>query len=100
MANDPPHPAHPDERVAVSVIVRPRRSLDELEMRLGQEPMSREEYAATYGAKPADLDRVVDFARQHGLEVVEVSQPRRTVRLAGRVEDIGAAFGVAFHRQD
>jgi kumamolisin len=65
-------------------------------MRLGQEPMSREDFAATYGADPADLGRVEDFARQHTLEVVESSQERRTVRLAGRAEDVAAAFGVSF----
>jgi len=82
-------------------MVRPRRPLEELEARLNQaapaqpQPyLSREEFAASYGADPADLAKVEAFARQHGLEVVESSPARRTVRLAGRAADISAAFGV------
>jgi kumamolisin len=88
----------PDERVEVSVIVRPRRPLEELELRLGQQPMSREEFATAYGADPSDLRQVEAFARHNGLEVIESSQPRRTVRVAGRAADVGAAFGVELQR--
>jgi kumamolisin len=86
-------PVDPSERVEVSVMVRPRRPLAELDGRLGQ-PMSREEFAASFGATEADLEKVSLFARAHGLEVVESSQPRRTVRLAGRAADVAPAFGV------
>jgi kumamolisin len=98
MTMDALEPANPDERAEVSVMVRPRRPLSELEARLGQQPLSREEFAAEYGADPSDLKRIEDFARQHGLEVVEASQPRRTVRLAGRAADIGTAFGLELQR--
>lgn len=97
MTSDALEPVNPDERVEVSVILRPRHSLDELETRLGQAPMSRDEYAALYGADPADVDRVAQFAGQHRLDVIESSLPRRTVRLAGRAADVGEAFGVSFH---
>lgn len=90
-------PVDPDERVEVSVMLKPRRGLDELEARLGQ-PMSRDEFAAAYGAEPADLDSVAAFAHRQRLEVIESSQPRRTVRLAGRAADIEAAFGVRLER--
>jgi len=90
-------PADPDERVEVSVIVKPRQPLGELQARA--QPMSREEFAASYGADPNDLTRVEDFARRHGLEVVEASQARRTVVLAGRSADVAAAFGVSLVRQ-
>ena len=49
-------PADPDERVEVSVIVKPRQPLGELQARA--QPMSREEFAASYGADPNDLARV------------------------------------------
>jgi len=98
MAADALGPVDPDERVEVSLILRPRRPLQELETRTAQ-PLSREEFAAAYGADPEDLARIEQFARQHDLEVIEASQPRRTVRLAGRSADIGAAFGVALVRQ-
>ena len=98
MTTDVLGPVDPGERVEVSLILRPRRQLQELETRPTQ-PLSREEFAAAYGADPDDIARVEAFARQHGLEVIETSQPRRTVRLAGRSADISAAFGVALARQ-
>jgi kumamolisin len=91
-------PVDPDERVEVSIMLKPRRPLAELEARLNH-PMTREEFAAEYGADPQDVARVQEFARQHSLEVIESSQPRRTVRVAGRAEDVGRAFGVSLVRQ-
>jgi kumamolisin len=90
--------ADPNERLEVSLILRPRHPLAELEARLGQ-PMSPEEFAATYGANPEDIMQVEEFARSHGLEVVEASQPRRTVRLAGKASDLATIFGVSLQRQ-
>ena len=95
---DPIRPADPDERVEVSLTLAPRRPLSELEARLDQ-PMSREEFAANYGADPAAIATVETFAHAHGLEVLEASAPRRTVRLGGRGEDIGRVFGVTLMRQ-
>jgi kumamolisin len=93
------HAIDPDERIEISVLVKPRRPLDEAETRLDR-PMTREEFADSYGADPADLVRVENFAREHGLEVEEISQPRRTVRLAGRAADLAAIFGVELTRTD
>ena len=90
-------PVNPDERVEVSLTLKPRRPLSELESRLDH-PMSREEFAANYGADPNDITRVESFAHDHSLDVVEASQPRRTVRLAGRAADMSAAFGVSLQR--
>jgi kumamolisin len=91
-------PVDPDERVEASLTLRPRHPLSELEARLDR-PMSREEFAAAYGADPDDLGRVENFARAHGLDVIEASQPRRTVRVGGRAADMEAAFGVKLVRQ-
>src|SRR5258707_10438427 len=89
-------PVDPDERVEVSVIVRPKRPLEDLDAHLGQgQPyLTREEFAASYGADPLDLAKVETFAKRHELEVVESSPARRTVRLAGRADDVATAFGV------
>jgi kumamolisin len=87
----------PETRVEVSVIVRPRRPLDQV--RPGAEPLSREAFAAEFGADAADLAKVEAFARSHGLEVIEADAARRTVRLAGRAADMSAAFGVALRQQ-
>ena len=53
-------PTRPDRRVELSLVLRPRRPLEELEARLsqGQAALSREEFAAAYGADPADLEKV------------------------------------------
>ena len=89
-------PTRPDRRVELSLVLRPRRPLEEVEARLsqGQAPLTREGFAAAYGADPGDLEKVESFARRHGLEVVEASAPRRTVRVAGRAADLAALFGV------
>jgi kumamolisin len=102
----PPHgaellgPVDSNERIEVSVLVRPRHPLDDIDARLSraQPYLSREEFAATYGADARDMARLVDFARQHGLEVVESSPARRTIRLSGRPASIEEAFGVALER--
>jgi kumamolisin len=90
-------PVNPDERVEVSLMLRSRRPVSDLEARLDR-PMTREEFAASYGADPNDISRVEAFAQAHKLEVVEASQPRRTVRLAGRAADMSAAFAVSLQR--
>ncbi len=56
--------------------------------------MSREEFAAAYGADLADIARVQAFANEHGLAVEETSVPRRTVVLAGTVAQMSDAFKV------
>jgi kumamolisin len=92
-------PVDPNQRVEVSLIVKPRHPVQDLEARLDR-PLTREEFVASYGADPADLARVADFAAAHHLDVVESSAARRTVRLAGNAEDVGAAFGVTFHEEN
>jgi len=89
-------PVDPDQRIEVSVIVRPRRPLEDLDARLAQaQPyLTREEFATTYGADAQDLAKVETFAKTHSLKVVESSPARRTVRLAGRAADVANAFGV------
>jgi kumamolisin len=92
-------PVDPNERIEISVMVRPRRPLEELEARLNQPGaavLSREEFAASYGADPADVAKVEAFAGQHNLDVVESSPARRTVRLAGTTTDISAVLHVQF----
>jgi kumamolisin len=91
-------PVDPDERIEVSLTLAPRRPLNELEARLDR-PMTREEFAASYGADPSAISTVESFARSHGLEVVESSAARRTVRIGGRAEDMEHVFGVRLTRQ-
>src|SRR5207249_4468774 len=54
--------------------------------------VSREEFALGHGADPADMAKVEAFAREHSLTVVEASAAKRTIRLAGTIADLTAAF--------
>ena len=61
----------------------------------GQAPaLSREEAAASLGADPADVERVTAFAAAEGLTIIETKLARRSVRIAGTVPQMEAAFGV------
>ncbi|HXJ94855.1 MAG TPA: S53 family peptidase [Terriglobia bacterium] len=91
----------PNERISVSVLLRPRKPLTDLASgkQLGanlqqRSYLSREEFAAQYGANPDDVAKVEAFAHDHNLTVVEASLPRRTVVLSGTVAALSAAFGV------
>jgi kumamolisin len=56
--------------------------------------MSREQFAADYGANPDDIAKIEAFAHQHNLTIVEASAPRRTVVLSGTIAALSAAFSV------
>jgi kumamolisin len=64
------------------------------------ERLSREQFAVRYGADPADIQRVRDFAAAHELGVVDASAARRSVVLAGTVDQMSAAFGVELRRYE
>ena len=85
----------PNEMMSVSILVRRRTDappLPDLSAPGGR--LSREDFARIHGAAQADLDAVADFARDHGLAIVESSIPRRTVVVSGTVEQMNQAFGV------
>ena len=93
-----------DKRIEITVLVRRRNSesgdgeTGRAAMRLGtrlpaeRRYLSREEFAATHGADPADLAKIDAFAHEHNLTVVQTSIPRRMVKLAGSIADVMAAF--------
>jgi len=69
--------------------------------------LSREDYAAQFGASQKDLQTVRRFAREHGLQVVpdllvrktSASQlGQRTIEVRGSNEALGRAFGVKLVR--
>jgi kumamolisin len=68
-----------DETVEVSVILKPKARVET--HRAGRAVLSREEFAAAYGADPAAIERVQAFAREYGLKVAEIAPERRTVKL-------------------
>jgi kumamolisin len=62
--------------------------------------MSRQDYAARYGARPEDLAVVEEFARENGLEVVARDPARRQVILSGSAAAMSRAFQVELHRYE
>jgi kumamolisin len=75
-------PVDPDQRVEVSIVLRPRHTLSDVQT--PETPLSREQFDVEYGADPADIATVEAFAHQHRLKVLEASQSPSTVRVAGR----------------
>jgi kumamolisin len=63
-------------------------------------PVDRAEFAERFGADPGDIQRVEDFAAEHGLQVVAASTARRTVVVRGRLEDLSKAFDTSFELQE
>lgn len=95
VVGDPPA----DEEFDVLVQVRRRNELPSPLDTLAQQPrdrtyMSREEHDARFGADPADLQKVADFAAAHGLTVVRSSVPERSVTLRGTAPAFNRAFQV------
>src|SRR5215468_4895217 len=84
----------PDERIEVTVRVRRRTAASPqiTAEALGATPpsqrhyLSREEFAEQHRADAADLATIEDFARHHGLVVVEASAARRSVVLSGTAQ--------------
>src|ERR1700677_3281018 len=54
--------------------------------------LSREAFAAQYGASAEDLASVTAYAAGHGLKVEESNAARRTVVVSGTVQAINKAF--------
>jgi kumamolisin len=84
----------PDERLEVTV--RLRRKPGAGAPKVGAKPLTREEFGAAYGADPADVEKVEQFANKHDLDIVQSSISQRAVRLSGTVAAMQAAFGVQF----
>jgi kumamolisin len=95
-----------DERIEVSVLVRPatgQRDLADSEALVDKPPaqrqyLSRDEFAQHHGAAAADIAKVAEFAKAHGLAVVETSAARRTVVLSGTAAALSEAFGTTLQQ--
>lgn len=55
--------------------------------------LSREEFAAAYGASPTDVDAIRAFAHAHQLTPGDVDLARGSVQLTGTLGALSAAFG-------
>ncbi len=101
-------PVPEDERFEVTVRVRRKAPLQSLvagSFPADQLPgerryLTRDQYATTHGADPADLAKVEAFARAQGLVVVETSIARRSVFLSGMATQFAAAFGTTIEHYE
>ena len=66
----------------------------------GRKRITREEFAAAHGADPKELAEVAQFARAHGLEVLETHVARRSVVVRGTAGAINQAFAVQMQDYD
>jgi kumamolisin len=85
-------PVPGDQQLTVTVLVRRRAELPDVGP--GSPMIDRSKFAASYGADPADVEKVEDFAKDHGLRVEKVNLAARTVSLSGRADALSDAFGV------
>ncbi len=80
-----------DEPTQITVVLRRRTPVSDdccLDMHL-----SHAEFAGLYGAEPADIRALEDFAAEHGFSVVSINVGARTVVLSGPCAGMAAAFG-------
>jgi kumamolisin len=94
----------PNETMQVTIILRSRaskqneRAIAELVDR--GERLSREEYAARYGADPADVEKIEAFASTNGLSVAKVNLAAQSVTLIGTSHAFASAFRVQLARYE
>ena len=97
-------PADKDESFKVTIVVRRRPDgppLPDTDAFLApRNPMSHDEFVAKYGADPKDIAKVVDFAEDEGLTVVDTDPAQRTVVVTGTVERMSRAFAVSLGRYE
>lgn len=83
-------PADPNALLTVTVLLR--RRTEEMP-KPGTARVTREEFAAHFGADPASLEPIEQLARDNDLTIVEVDLARRVVVLVGTVGNMSEAFG-------
>jgi len=95
-------PCDPKEQIQVTVFLRRGSSPKQFPdiKKLGKllpaqrHHLSRAQFASRHGARPADITKIRAFAKTHGLKIVEVSRPRRSVLLSGSIAAFSSAFAV------
>jgi kumamolisin len=80
----------PDELIQLTLILRRRADApqpDSLDQHL-----SHDQLAELYGADPADIQAVKDFASTHNFSIVSIDEAARSIIISGRLADLAAAF--------
>ena len=99
-------PADPKEHFTVTIVLRRRGDmvpLPDFDSYLKKPLKERQrmedaEFAQKYGAHPDDMDKVLKFVSEAGLEVIESNASRRTVVVSGTVDQMNKAFGVTLNQ--
>ncbi len=88
-----------DQSIELSVYLRRRASVssvsDELQL---QKRLSRQEYQEAFGASAEEIDRVEQYFRNAGFEVLESDVARRRIVIQGSTEALERAFAVRLGR--
>lgn len=86
----------PKEQIEVSVYLRQSTPTPRAhDIRPPKKPLSRQEFADLHGARPQDIRRIRQFARNHGLTVKQVDPAASHVVLSGPVQAMEKAFGTS-----
>jgi len=93
-------PTDPHQLIEVSVVLKHRQPLPPAQHRA--QHLSHDEFAGTYGARPEDIDKIRQFAREYNLQVLERGDEvlRRTVTLAGTAGNMEKAFGTELNEYE
>ena len=73
----------PDEPLGVTLVLRRRQPMERPIPRI-----PRAEFAARYGADPADVERVRAFGKQHGMQELACDMARRSLRWQGDAKSL------------
>ncbi|MCB0641943.1 MAG: hypothetical protein KDC44_09905, partial [Phaeodactylibacter sp.] len=92
----------PDEKLPMDapltfrLILRPQ---NEIRFRRLPRRLLNHQLVETHGASKQDINLVLRFAAEAGLQVLKVNARRRFVELSGSAERIGDVFGITFWRR-
>jgi len=100
----------PNQKITVSVYVRrnpnpPAEVVDKVAALTKQSPGQREhisddEFNSIYGADPGDLEKVVNWAKDSGLKVIDQSLPQRRIKVEGTINAIQNAFNIQLNEYE
>jgi kumamolisin len=82
-------PADPNQIVEITIVIRRPAAQPP-----GAGLRTRDEIEKSLSASADDIAAVTDFARRHGLVVLEVSPEKRMVRMQGPAKNMNSAFGI------
>jgi len=62
--------------------------------------LTDEQFAGTYGADPADLEKIASWAGANNLKVIDRSVKKRRALVEGTIDDINKAFGTQLNEYE